>query len=338
MKRILIVIASAILVSVLAIGVSASMAGKWPDGEGSFIGNGFPSGPHFNLNLKAKDSATFTCPDEVEVKDYYCPDVGSIYGDSSSCDENCDADCIEIYSNVIYFPQGDGSDNFTILMESGKNKPKGKPTEPVNYPDVLEVTDWCMGFQNNDNAAFRLPADPDGYAVYARLTGDPKNDPSFDFTNPELAYVEDNGQDLILLGFITGGLWSPNFEPISRTKGTGVNKATDITSLFMWTGDVCTFNDYGGVETQKCCIDTSDPLDGIYDECMDPNFEEPYCDPGYTLVSTYCTYYDDPVWVFNIAEFVGMLWDIDPLDSYKASLIQIRFYPLPLNTKEDPKP
>jgi hypothetical protein len=40
---------------------------------------------------------------------------------------------------------------------------------------------------------------------------------------------------------------------------------------------------------------------------------------------------------FNIAEFVGMLWDIDPEGSYKASLIQIRFYPLSLNTKENPK-
>jgi hypothetical protein len=330
------------VVAVLVFGVLPAAAGKPQNDDGVFNGNGFPSGPHYNLNIKAKDSDAFTCPDQADVMKYYCPDEGQVYGDFDSCDEICNTDCIEVFGNVIFFPQGSGDADFTILMESGKNKPKGKPAAP--YPDLLEVTDWCMGFENNDNAVLRLPADPDGYAVYARLTGDPKEDPKFDFTNPRLAYVEDGGQDLILLGFISNGVWNPDGDPIgsiSRKKGQGVSKATSIKPLFMWAGDVCTFIDWGdgGVLTYKCCRDTSDPLDGIYDECTDPSNDPPYspenpplCDEG-TLEETYCITYEDPVWVFNIAEFVGVLFDIHPDGPYKASLIQIRFYPLPLNTE-----
>ena len=334
---------------------STANAGK-PQIGGAFVGNGFPSGPHFNLNIKAKNPATFTCPPQEDVMKYFCPDVGNMqtYGTDLECDTACTADCISIYGNVINFPQGDGSDNFTILMESGKVKPKGKPTEPQNYPDLLEVTDWCMGFENNDNAAFRLPADPDGYAVYARLTGDPKEDPAFDFTNPVISYVEDSNQDLLWLGYVSNGVFNPagdDIGSISRTKGKGVSKGTDITPLFMWSGDVCTFIDQGdgGVPTDQCCIDADTHLDGdpsnndsanvvegapdgIYEECVDPIAD--LCEEGYTAEVVYCTIFDDPVWVFNIAEFVGMLFDIDPDGAYKASLLQIRFYPLPLNVKE----
>jgi hypothetical protein len=329
------------LVAVLAFGILTAEAGK-PKTGGVFNGNGFPSGPHFNLNIKAKNPDTFTCPDQADVIKYYCPDSGVVYDNSPGCNDVCGSECIEVYGNVIFFPQGNGDENFSILMESGKEKPKGKPTEPVNYPDLLEVTDWCTGFESNDNAVVRIPADPDGYAVYARLTGDPKEDPAFEFADPRLDYVEDDGQDLMLLGFISNGVWNPSGDPIgsiSRTKGQGVRKATNITPLFMWSGDICTFIDWGdgGELIPKCCIDTSEPADGIYDECIDPTDPEsdPPCEEGYTIEETYCVNYEEPVWVFNIAEFVGMLFDIHPDGAYKASLIQIRFYPLPLNTKEN---
>ncbi|UCD90125.1 MAG: hypothetical protein JSW04_01410 [Desulfobacterales bacterium] len=82
--------------------------------------------------------------------------------------------------------------------------------------------------------------------------------------------------------------------------------------------------------------------------CQDGYFAETGALENY--VEAWCkTYIDDNgtpgnvnddhgVWVFNIANFVGMLFDIDPQGSYRSSLIQVRFYPLPLNTKENPKP
>jgi hypothetical protein len=375
MRRIIGYVLSAMVAVIFVSGVLPAMAGK-PQRDGVFIGNGYPSGPHYNLNIKAKNPDTFTCPDQADVMKYYCPDAlnMNVYGADLECNEVCNATCIPVYGNVINFPQGDGSSNFSILMESGKEKPKGKPTTPANYPDLLEVTDWCMGFENNDNAAFRLPADPDGYAVYARLVGDPKEEPSFDFTNPLLSYVEDNNQDLLLLGYVANGVFNPageEIETISRTKGKKVSTATEITPLFMWEGDVCTFIDWddGGIPTDQCCTD-AEPVgepDGIYEDCGDTlatdqccnSLGECYtpdtpsvCDEGYVFTSVVCadgytpevvyciTYGDpygpqpDPVWVFNIAEFVGMIFDIDPAGDYKASLIKLRFYPLPLDVKE----
>jgi len=344
-----------LLIGGFIVGLSSSAFAGKPQIGGAFVGNGFPSGPHYNLNIKAKNP-DFTCPPQEDVMKYFCPDVTNMqtYGTALECDDACTADCVEVFGNVINFPQGDGSNNFTILMESGKEKAKGKPTTP-DYPDMLEVTDWCMGFVNNDNAAFRLPADPDGYAVYARLTGDPKEDPAFDFVNPTLSYVEDSNQDLLWLGYVSNGVFNPAGEDIgtiSKTKGKKVNNATDITPLFMWSGDVCTFIDWGdgGVPTDQCCLDADTHLDGdpsnddpanvivgtpdgIFEECVDP--VEGICEPGYTAEVVYCINYGtaDPVWVFNIAEFVGMLFDIDPDGAYKASLLQIRFYPLPLDVK-----
>jgi len=366
-----------------------------PRRDGTFLGNGYPSGAHFNLNIKAKNDS-FTCPDQADVMKYYCSDGdGTTYGTMDECTAAlCTTDCIEVFGNVINFPQGDGSSNFTILMESGIEEPKGKPSKDVqpDYPDLLEVTDWCMGFENNDNAAFRLPADPDGYAVYARLVGDSKEDPEFAFTNPALDYVEDSNQDLLFLGYVNNGVFNPDgvlLNTVTKTKGNKLPKATDITPLFMWEGDVCTFENWYDVEaTDQCCIDVltyldgdpdnTDPAnildepDGIYEDCMDPAdlcciddepagdppgdgtyddcvlpgtdpicpadyvFEAAACDVDYEHVDVFCIDYTDPVWVFNIAEFVGMLFDIDPVGPYKAALIKIRFYPLPLDIDNQP--
>lgn len=59
MKRILMVTISAMLVGTLILGILPAMAGKPQDViENS---NGYPSGPHFNLNVHGKDPSTFLC-------------------------------------------------------------------------------------------------------------------------------------------------------------------------------------------------------------------------------------------------------------------------------------
>ena len=63
-----------LLAGVFVLGLfSLAQAGKPQDGDGVFFGNGFPSGPHFNLNIKAKKD-DFTCPDANDVMKGYCPD------------------------------------------------------------------------------------------------------------------------------------------------------------------------------------------------------------------------------------------------------------------------
>lgn len=292
-------------------------------------------------------------------------------------------------------PQEPGSDAITILMESGKKGPKGNPEATT-----LEVTDPCTETFDGGPASFRLPENGDGYAVYARVVGDPKQNPQFDLTNPRLKYVMDeSGNDLWLLGFVTNGVFDSDGEALpsrydSSKKGKGVQKAVDITSLFLWSGDVCYLEEndlleYCGWVDENvddvvdegesncsvwnyCCIDVDDNWDyeyclpiGIGETCdptpllelccedTDPDVQGPeICAPTldactetselwtgsflYESVTAYCKHYGTEtsgVWVFNIADFVGLLFDVQPnVDNTGSSVIQIRFYPLPLNS------
>ena len=76
-----------------------------------------------------------------------------------------------------------------------------------------------------------------------------------------------------------------------------------------------------------CCV----PGDANGDTVVDPN-EYISCDEvpdggicalGRTLVDAYCRTYTNE-WVFNIADFVEYLWD---LDNNGVKLLQVRFYP-----------
>ncbi len=66
MKRIMIVAVSVMVVVVLVFGASMAMAAK-PDGKNGTkdvieMSNGFPSGPHFNLNIHGKKTSFVADP------------------------------------------------------------------------------------------------------------------------------------------------------------------------------------------------------------------------------------------------------------------------------------
>jgi hypothetical protein len=319
--------------------VSPANAKKPVDNNGIPFGNGFPSGEHFNLNIIAKKD-NFTCP----APEYDPCDPGQ-----------------QIFGNVIFIPRVQGNDPITILMESGKKGPKG-----AQGITELQVTDWCNetfpdhGSNKGDGAILRLPANNEGYAVYARITGKPaeNGDPNVTISG-DLVYVEDeSGNDLILLGLVDRqgvSKFNSDGELISRTstdtskKGKGVQKATNLTALFEWTGEVCyvqadanlyclnEFDEYICSSLGLCCID--DGNDDIYersDLLTDVGIIDP-CDPGnlicpladsngidYLPITAECRSYENE-WIFNIADFVGYLWDIDTTGAY---VIQVRFYPL----------
>jgi len=370
--------------------VSTTTAGKPLDEQGIYVGNGFPSGPHFNLNIIAKKDQ-FTCP----AQEYLCVDEG-IESTVASCDE-CSGTCTPIYGGVIFVPQEPAGDPITILMESGAKGPKGN-----TGATSLEVTNPCTQTFDGDAASFRLPANAEGYAVYARVVGDPKQNPQFDFTNPRFKYVMDeSGNDLWLMGFVTNSVFDSDGEALpsrydGSQKGKGVQKAVDITSLFLWSGDVCYLEqsdavdycgwvdsdgdgivDEGELEcavSNYCCIDVDDNADYEYcqslqtgylctdltvptDLCcndLDSEFLGPeICAPGdtetciepsellpgpfvYESITAFCKHYGNESsgeWVFNIADFVGMLFDVQSdAENTGSSVIQIRFYPLPLST------
>ncbi len=85
------------------------------------VNNGFPSGPHFNLNIIGKKDG-FTCP----AQEY-------LNGNP-------------VYGNVIFVPEVTKNnpslqDPVQIIFESGLKGPKSAPTITE-----LQVRDWCTGF------------------------------------------------------------------------------------------------------------------------------------------------------------------------------------------------
>jgi hypothetical protein len=310
-------------VTFLASGFTAHAA-KPVHENGMPFGNGFPNGYHYNLNILGKKD-NFTCPQPEFV------------------------DGMQVYGNVIFIPRDQGNDRITILMESGKKGPKG-----AQDAETLEVTDWCTksfpdsGSGIGDAAIMRLPQNDKGYAVYARITGKPgiNGEPTATIT-PELSYVEDeSGNDLILLGlvdrngtakFSSDGMTLTRTNTDDSTKGKGVQKATNLTPLFEWTGEVCYLQDDYDLycdgdctPLDLCCTDAD--LDNTYESC-DPLTEigeinddgtTIQCPDGYILQEAQCKLHNKE-WVFNISDFVGYLWHLDSTGSYN---IQVRFYPI----------
>jgi len=335
MRRILIVTASVLLVGVLAIGVSPAMADKPQkeiNGEMVYVGNGYPSGPHFNLNILGKwrtGPEMFDCPSEAEYL-LETPD-----------------------KNVIYVPR-DEHRPISILVESGKQGPKDNPEALV-----LEVTDWCAKDFDGTDAAMRLPKDEYGYLAYARITGKPGLGKGEEFEGFSvdvggcLQYAEDlTGNDMILLGLVTNnGTYVPNcvdglpgdkisLERTSGSTGKGVKKAVPITDIFEFTGEAC-YIDETGLDKVFCCVDANDSQDDVYEHCdwlgsigdgtltECPEHFDGYINDelnsewDYITVNTTCETFEDD-WIFNIADFVGHMWDIDSTGAYN---VKVRFYP-----------
>ncbi len=285
-----IVVAALAVLAVVALVAFAGPAdaGKPRDNNGDFLGNGFPSGPHFNLNMLGKRD-NFSCPApvfEVLIDGNGDEDEGTAQT-QAECEAEGDTCGDQVFSNVIFMPRKDDpiSSNFTdpitILVESGRKGPKSNPDATE-----LEVTDWCTesfadfgeGGQG-DGATVRLPKDPDGYAVYSRITGRPGDGDgaTFTFEDRELKLVEDEfGNDLLLIGLINeDGAFTPTGEQLTRfdtTKnGRGVRMATDITALFQFVGTACNINDVTGF-----CVDESgnDILDGSGNPVCFPRVDE----------------------------------------------------------------
>ncbi len=158
-------------------------------------------------------------------------------------------------------------------------------------------------------------------------------------------------------------------EALKRGDGKGVQKAKNITELFEFTGQVCAINDQdtfcasggcspgptvccvpfedGGsgnlVEASSCtdadivgfgaCVDQVDTnADTIPDACPGTIIYDSTETANVCPVGTQCKDFEDQ-WIFNIADFVNVLFGIDPNGSYT---VQIRFYPLPLINNQTP--
>lgn len=321
MKRIAIGTVSVLLVATLVLGVSTAMAGKPQDViEKS---NGFPSGPHFNLNIHGKKA------------DYNCnptPGGGSVFV------------CEYSESTIQYVSNKKSSLTELVVLDPCAvcfdDSPDDNPVK-VMLPHKVEV----------DGAV--IPAE--GYYVFGRILGKPNNGYSGavssiilypnvvvqacndDPYNPDPDFGDYTSCDEVALGLIVGtNLYIAEPEQYVRfdpeaTKGKGKSKATDITRLFTYTGwAVDERLDVSGPEGEPDgVIDEFDvPEDAInYVPNFDGNF---IIDVEEWLLfqadqEPPMAWYFDQEWIFNIADLVvteqGLVND-------GTKLLQIRFYPV----------
>jgi hypothetical protein len=354
-----------VLFSLLAaffITLSSANAGKPTKDDGVYLGNGFPSGPHFNLIFHGKKadhqctteielvSITPLGDDGIELQPYSVGDkfaVGDCPVDTADFDYTCQ------YGNVVNMPRG--SDNIQILMESGRKGPAKKSGDTsVLNDDILQVTDACTGYTGNDPAVVRIPGNSDGYAVYGRVLGKPLDEggPNFSLDGRTIPVIGDvSGDDEVwLIGVIrddgvylpeecdTSGCTLSRWDP--ETKGKGAKTATDLTGMFSFSGQVCyQWEDdeacqlAGGCSATDFCCSEVDGYDlgdieyngVVYDCSLKGDLD--LCPVDTTDITLYCHEYTEPTWIFNIADFVNVLLDVTN-DAYN---VQLRLYPLPLN-------
>ena len=170
---------------------------------------------------------------------------------------------------------------------------------------------------------------------------------SADFEPLDLYYVEDElGNDLVLLGLVNkDGVSTVSADGTievhrssSSKKGNGVLKATDLTSLFQWSGDVCYLQSdtsaYCLVDTVNVCSDrslccTDTDSNSVYESCTAAPLEggcaetDEFGNTLYTVTAS-CREFQNE-WIFNIGDYVGALW---PVYSNGAYNINVRIYPM----------
>jgi len=329
MKRTLLTVGLLIALVTLLAGISPVMAAKPQDAgknNNDVIAksNGFPSGPHFNLNIHGKDPLTFA-PDlisdgggSVFISEYtFDPDTGD-----------------PIPETILYRSDRKGATELTV------HDAYSEAFAPEYDPIEVE-----------------LPYEQEGYYVFARILGKPQNGQYLDdrsniilYPN-ELVSAQNYEDDLLGLGLITkdatyyaGDEAFYRFEDPSA-KGKGKSKARDITHLFTYTGwvvdpildiaapfGVIDDNDLPSDADAKAAILAAgkvwqdydqDPLWGNNNGLID-TIEE-WLAFNADLGDDSLAWYFANEWIFSIADLViteqGLVND-------GTKLIQIRFYPV----------
>jgi len=334
MKRIVIVSVSVLVVAALVLGGSTALAAK-PQQVIEWS-NGFPSGPHFNLNIHGKNWET--------------------------CQATCDP--IEGCGNSIFIPE---YGNATIKFISNK---KSSVTELT----VLEPP--CGGFEGEAARIQLPYFGSEGYQVYWRILGKPNHGKAGNesnvllYPNPILHACNDTGdphfgnytdceEALGALGLITtsgayqlGPQGLERFDPGSSTKhgkgeAKGKSKAVDITGLFIWSGWVANATldiaePFGELTDADIPADANVTVGAHFDLSSSDPEEDPIDNGDYgndsgtiDLIAEWLAFqnYLDPemawhvddVWVFDLADLVVQ---DQTIQNDGTKLVQVRFYPV----------
>ena len=301
MKRILVVVLTVLIVASI-FGVSAAMAAK-PDGSNDSKNvvewsNGFPSGPHYNLNIHGNNA----CPDDEGGHSVFVPEDGLgliqyVMNKKSTWADLYVKDKCSTGPNdpaIVLLPTGEYQVYVRIQGKPG-NRNLGETRSVAFSPRLIEACD--------DNTTAPIS----GFG---------------DFFNCA-------DESLIGLGIVTGGggfdLEGEELTRIVPVKGN--NKAKEITDMFRWEGyifdsqyDVWPVGDPDGFITLEDLNILKDPPYSLPVDVGDVGIDE------YDL-EQFCLNYGThwgPDWIFNLADLVVYGWDYDNSGS---KLVQVRFYP-----------
>lgn len=309
--------------SMLLLIVSVSIAAK--PVEVISTSNGFPSGPHHNLNVHGKNPETG-----------YCEEV--VGGNSIKIAENpvvtdpSTGDIVQVKETIQYVTNKWSFTSELIVLD-----PCGECMDNDGDPET------CAG----DPAKVQLPYERDGYLVFTRLRGKPNTsillypndivelcngDPTLDPAFPD--YIDCS----LVLGLITaqgtvldavpaddGSVELKRFDLYEgKTRGKGYSKAKDVTPLFLWSGWVidAILDTSGPDGIPDGVIDVYDvPDDYDLDEDIDTDDLQLWLEEQQALGLS--TYYENE-WILNVADLVV---SEQKVDNNNAKLLQIRFYP-----------
>jgi hypothetical protein len=316
MKKVIFIILAVVLVLALPTAALADKPSKPPhSGEGNQLiprPNGFPAGPHYNLNIHGK-KADFACNDtpgggSVFVDEYGPATIQYVSNRKGSLTELMVLDPCAVDNGVakVQLPyEADGYYVFgRILGKPDNSSNKGDASSVILYPNV--VVQACNDTDDPDFGDWTSCPD-DSLLALGLIVHDQ-------------VYVAENETYV-------------RFEP-GVTKGKGKSKATDITALFTYVGwivhpDLDISAPYGEITQDDVPVDAYNTIPGT----------QPYDSDGNSFIDVeeWLTYQADQtppmawyfslgdgMWIFNIADLVVTGQE---LVNDGTKLLQIRFYP-----------
>ena len=296
--------------------------------------NGFPSGPHFNLNIHGKKD-DYNCDPaggggSVFVPEYGDSEIDIVQNKRSSVTELTVQDSCGSFDGdpaLVQLPAGEYQVYARILAKPQK---EGESRAVVLYPKLVEAcNDTLSMLDTNGNGEIDLgDLDTDGDGI-----PDQDLDGNGVINDADLALYYDfpdavDCTDSFLLGtgvVTSGGAF--DLESREFIRSSGKSKAVDVTALFQWSGYACdqTYDSNGNGEIDLGDLDTDG--DGIPDLDLDNNGVVDDADLALYLDMS-CTYFDS-AWVYDIADLVVYGWDYM---NNGAKLLQTRFYPVDTTT------
>ena len=276
------------------------------------MSNGYPSGPHFNLNIHGRNPDTFYCENilggnSINICEYGESTIQYVSNKKSSLTElmvldPC-AECLDVDSKPakVQLPhEAEGYYVFARLRGKTNNGKEEEPSNVILYPN--DIVELC-----NDDLEIPDPEFPN-YTDCSLILGM--------ITVQGDLYNATPGEN--------GSVKLERFDT-ETTRGKGYAKAKYITDLFMWSGWSC-----------DATLDTY-PMggpDGVIDE-NDVPIEYDYIENGgnengiidkeelQAWLNNVCDYHDNE-WILNIADLVVSQQKID---NDGGKLLKIRFYP-----------